>query len=706
MSEAPGSPSATVPCRPLVSLPVAGPPEFISGEDLRRFMRFLDRTLGTRFRLAIIETPSLQAQTDALNWLCTELTRREAPLFELNLHKLWKPQQQWPEGTANLWKTLHREIDPACVANHRAVIVVRGLENFQDITGRAWWDVAAQVNIQRDLYVRDYPCWWILLLHPTSRQHWQKVAPDFCDFVSVWTHAATAPAELPETASESSHTADIEFLPREAGSSDWPLLLLDSLRHLQMGQLDKAFDSLYSFRASTSIGQHHKAISTILEAMIREQRGETAAATRLLTDSAIPQLRNLVRHEQSQQVLPDLAWALCSLARLTQACGDLESARTLLAEGHTYWTQLHAQDHEDARVRVELANSLERLADIARTSGQLNEARVTLDHALLLREQLIAQFRLQPEYEMAIVGTYHLLSVISLTMGAPGKAREWAERALEIAARTAELLPQNLDASRNHAVQCEQLGDVLMVSGDASSAQPFFLQATEIHRRLVTQSPESVHYSRNLCTNLIKLADVARWRQEFKQALQQLEEAAQICAKLADAAPGDAVHIRDFSVCLERLGDLYMAIGNAHQAGLCHEKSLELSQRLTELSPRNAEFARDLGISLNKLADLLLADGDPAAARELYERALKIREKLSAAAPENALVAKDLWISCLKLARLHDSRNQPELASSLIRRATQMLSNSPQLSLLLSPADRGVLETLLGSAHVTAGSVL
>ena len=274
-------------------------------------------------------------------------------------------------------------------------------------------------------------------------------------------------------------------------------------------------------------------------------------------------------------------------------------------------------------MRVELASSLERLADIARISGQLNEARGHLVQALLLREQLIARFRLQPEYEMAIAGTYHQLSVISLTLGDLGKAREWAERALEIAARNAELTPQNLDASRNHAVQCEQLGDVLMVSGDASSAEPFFLQATAIHRRLVTQSPESVHYSRNLSTNLIKLADVARWRQEFKQALHQLEEAAQICAKLADAAPGDAVHIRDFSVCLERLGDLYMAIGNAHQARLCHEKSLEFSQQHTELSPRNAEFAR-----------------------------------------------------------------------------------SPQLSLLLSPADRGVLETLLGSAHVTAGSDL
>jgi hypothetical protein len=66
----------------------------------------------------------------------------------------------------------------------------------------------------------------------------------------------------------------------------------------------------------------------------------------------------------------------------------------------------------------------------------------------------------------------------------------------------------------------------------------------------------------------------------------------------------------------------------------------------------------------------------------------------------------DLWISCLKLARLHQGWNQPELAWSLIRRATQMLSDSPQLSLQLSPADRGVLETLLGSAHVTAGSVL
>lgn len=695
--------SAPVPCRPLDSLPVAGPPDCITREDLQRFTRYLDRTIGTRFRLAIIETPSPQSQTDTLNWLFTELTRRGAPLFELNLQKLWAPQQQWPDGTANVWKTLHREIDPACVASHRAVIVVRGLESFQDIAGRARWDVAAQVNIQRDLYVRDYPCWWILFLHPASRQHWQKVAPDFCDYVSVWTHATATPSSLSETPADSSHIADIEFLPRGAVSSAWPPLLLESLRQLQQGQLDQALDSLYSFRASPPDGAHPKAISTILEAMIREQRGETAVASQLLTDSAIPQLRSLCQHEPPGDVLPDLAWSLCTLARLTQSHGDLDSAQTLLAEGHSYWMQLHAQTPEDSRVRVELANSLERLADIARVRGQLPEARGALEQALHLREELISQFRLQPEYEMAIVGTCHQLSVIALTMGDPGKAREWAERALEIAARTAASSPQNLEASRNHAVQCEQLGDVLMVSGDVNSAEPCFQQATEIHRRLVARSPESAQYSRNLSTNLIKLADVALGVRDFKQALLQLEEASQICAKLADAAP-NAVHIRDFSVCLERLGDLYMSIGNAHQARLCHEKSLEFSQQLTELSPLNAEAARDFGISLNKVADVRLADGDADAARELYERALRLRQELSAAAPENVLLSKDLWISCMKLSRLHGVRNQPELVSSFIRRATQMLSDTPQLSLLLSPADRGVLDALVQAETNVADS--
>ncbi|MFM7059008.1 MAG: hypothetical protein ACKO2P_19025, partial [Planctomycetota bacterium] len=293
-------------------------PGFISSSDQQRFTRMLDRTLGTRFRPAIIETPSLPSQSEVPDWLRTRLNESGVPLFEVNLHRLWKSPDQWPDGTANVWKTLHRVIEPASVANHRAVIVVRGLESFQDITGDGKWDVAAQFNIQRELYVRDFPYWWVLLLHLASRLHWQKAAPDFCEYVAVRTHAQIASPELSETAVATSQTANIEALSAAPESSGWPSLLLDSLKHLQQGQLDRALDSLYSFRASSAITPHAASISTVLEALIRERRGENSAAMRLLADA------------------------------------------------HQLWTQFHAQDPEDSRGRVELASTLELLGDLAR----------------------------------------------------------------------------------------------------------------------------------------------------------------------------------------------------------------------------------------------------------------------------------------------------------------------------------------------------
>jgi len=658
--------------------PGRAPPNFISSADLQRFTRMLHRTLGTRFRLAIIETPDLQSQTEVLDWLHTMLTGRGVPLFDVNLHRLWKPQEQWPDGTANVWKTLHREIDPAAVSNHHAVIVVRGLESFQDIAGEARWDVARQFNIQRELYVRDFPCWWILLLHPTSRLHWQKVAPDFCDFVSVWTHAEPAPGIPAETAVAVSQTADIEALPAAGAPAGWSRLLLNSLRSLQHGHLDQALDSLYSFRAAAERSSHSAAISTILEALIREQRGETSAAAELLSGTAIPRLRTLNAHHQCPVVLADLAWALCSAARLSLVRGNLISSRSQLLEGHELWAQLHTLDSEDPRVRAELANSFELLGDIARISGRLTDARDAWNESLLLRQNLRQQFPEQPEYEAAIAGSYNRLSANSLTTGNSDIARDYAERALEIAARIATSQPENPEASRNHAVQCEQLGDLLMLSGAVESAEPLFLQATEINRRLIAVSPESTHYFVNLSTNLIKLADLALRRRQFDIARRQLEEALKICRKLAAIAPADVLPVRLESICQERLGDLYVAIGSYHRAKTCCEKSLATAEQLAEQSPENTEFARDVSICLNKLADLLMADHDLSAAQELYERSFRIRERLSAAAPENVQFLQDLRTSCLKLAQLYTSRQQPELAGKFISRAAELGQNLVQ----------------------------
>ena len=164
-------------------------PDFIQPHDLKRFRRLLDRTLGVCFKLSVIEVPEPRERQTVLKWLRPQFAEKQVVEHDVDLVQLLGPRAEWSGGSTNVWAALFDAIPPASVPGHHAVFVVWGFEELMDHTGQENWDIVRQFNIQRDLFVRDYPCWWVLLLHPASRQHWLKNAPDFSDFVALWIEA-------------------------------------------------------------------------------------------------------------------------------------------------------------------------------------------------------------------------------------------------------------------------------------------------------------------------------------------------------------------------------------------------------------------------------------------------------------------------------------------------------------------------------------
>jgi hypothetical protein len=192
----------------------SAPPQWITPQDLRRFRLLIDRTLGTGFRLAVVETPSPAAQLQAIEWLREEFSQRNAPLHDYDLLK-YSTDSVVSKGirSVNFWRVLREESAAGRALQHHSALVVRGFESLQDQSDQPQWDVARHFNIQRDLYVRDFPCFWILLLHPASRQHWHKNAPDLCDFAAVWIETELAAAG-PEIESDRATVRSIELCAR------------------------------------------------------------------------------------------------------------------------------------------------------------------------------------------------------------------------------------------------------------------------------------------------------------------------------------------------------------------------------------------------------------------------------------------------------------------------------------------------------------
>ncbi len=146
--------------------------------DTQALQRILRRMVGNGFKLAVVELNSPVQRAALLEWLGDQCTSLEAQLLPVDLSSL--PGQ-------NLWMELKERLG---TLPPRTVLVPYGLEETEHRPGGP--GLIAQLNVQRDLFVRDFPVVWVLLSHPSLRMRLMLEAPDFSDFVAWWVEAEVA----------------------------------------------------------------------------------------------------------------------------------------------------------------------------------------------------------------------------------------------------------------------------------------------------------------------------------------------------------------------------------------------------------------------------------------------------------------------------------------------------------------------------------
>ena len=251
--------------------------------------------------------------------------------------QLLGPRAEWSGGSTNVWAALFDAIPPASVPGHHAVFVVWGFEELMDHTGQENWDIVRQFNIQRDLFVRDYPCWWVLLLHPASRQHWLKNAPDISDFVALWIEAPLR-AVVHEDVGVRDRATSLHVESASGGDrADWPEPLRLAREDILAARLDAALDRIHSFRAATSLTPQtvrDLAIADLLESDVLVAHGFTQPAVTLLRDKVHPVLQRLAESDPANAVWQRDLWV--SYCRVASVLEQQQSP-----DATAYWQKAH-----------------------------------------------------------------------------------------------------------------------------------------------------------------------------------------------------------------------------------------------------------------------------------------------------------------------------------------------------------------------------
>lgn len=139
-------------------------------DDRHAFVRFLDFSSGA-FHIIGIEAYSSGARETILKFAQAQLP--ELSFEKIGVHEL--PGE-------NLWMEL-QALERSMASN--VCWVLWGFERLSSQKDE-FHSFFRQLNVQRDLFVRDFPVPWLLFMHPNLARHLRTVAPDFCDFIPTW----------------------------------------------------------------------------------------------------------------------------------------------------------------------------------------------------------------------------------------------------------------------------------------------------------------------------------------------------------------------------------------------------------------------------------------------------------------------------------------------------------------------------------------
>lgn len=416
--------------------------------DRRALVRFLEQSLDQGFRLAIVEARD-HADRE-------EILASVTPTIGSGLGLVDAAELQGP--VENLWLTLKRTVAavlPRCLA----------LWNLES----ACPDWTGQLNVQRDLFVRDLAVPWLLFIHPASRVPLLRTAPDFCDFAVLWLRDERSPRTL----------ATDELLPAQDGVLTLPdsesvdPLLWRATNALNDARFDEMGDALAQFDLRAEHSVLDRIVRLIIGARVERTQGHLAIAEALVRDAG----NILAQQPASSDVQALRRLADAELARCFFEAGRLEEAavlmrRNLLAE------------QTDGRASLSYALALDDLANVLVRQDRYSEAED------LLRDSLAIQAKIAGEKSRSSDATLNGLAAVLTSQGKHAEAEQIYRESLR--AKETALGPEHLSV----AASLSDLSAALLAQGRLVEAEGALRSALTVFE--TTLGREHPEYGRSL----------------------------------------------------------------------------------------------------------------------------------------------------------------------------------------------------------------
>jgi tetratricopeptide (TPR) repeat protein len=580
----------------------------LTSTDRRALRRFIEQSVDHGFRLAIVEAISEDREA-----ILAEL----APSIGTGLLRI--DVSSLPGADENLWLALQ----PQITASTRC-LALWGIES------RTAPDWPRQLNVQRDLFVRDLGVPWLLFIHPATRVPLLQSAPDFCDFAVLWVRAETPDLSEPAALQvEHEPFIGLQLSSAPEQRETLPPLLRGAAQALEKAEFAKVRDALARFDLQGDHSLIDRVRRQVLGARLEHAQGHYALAEAILRDSQdlirqLPPtvatelvalevfyvqgqvlrssaryaeaetlfLRSLAIAEKAQGVEhPNYGALLHALAGAVAAQGKYAEAEWLHRRSLAIAEKALGLDHPN------YGASLHALAGMLAAQGKYVEAETLHRRSLAVEEKALGLEH--PSYATSL----HALADVLFSQGKYGEAETLLHRSLAIVEKALGLEHPSY-ATSLHALAC-----MLAAQGKYAEAEALLRRSLAIDEKAL--GPEHPFYA----TSLQVLAGVLASQGKYAEAEKLLRRSLAVSEKAL------GVEHPSYGASLHALAGVLDSQGKYAEAQKLLRRSLAVSEKA--LGVEHPSY----GASLHALASVLFSQGKYAEAEALLRRSLAVKEK-------------------------------------------------------------------------------
>jgi tetratricopeptide (TPR) repeat protein len=421
-------------------------------------------------------------------------------------------------------------------------------------------------------------------------------------------------------------------------------------------------------RSTAGIGAERRALKSlaegdarpavqILQARVRELRGEAAAASRQL--GSLLSLNNsteaLAAYREAALLDPNDFWTLIEVGDRARSAGSLSRTAHAYQQAHEIAARLTKTDPGNAGWQREVGVGYDKIGGVHRTQGNLRGALDAYQKSLEIRARLAATDPGNPQWQRDLSMSASKIGDIRRVQGDLQGAFDAYQKSLEIATRLAETDPTNTEWQRDLSVCYGRIGEVRQARGDLQGALDAYNKSLEIAALLAETDPHNTESQTVLSFCYGRVGEVRQAQGDLRGALNAYDKSLEIAALLAETDPHNTMWESDLSISHDRIGDVRKAQGDLQGAFDAYQKSLEIATRLAETDPHNTTWQRDLSLSYDRIGDVRKAQGDLQGAFDAYQKSLEIATRLTETDPTNSQWQQDLvWIK----ARIEQAHRQ------------------------------------------------